>query len=101
MENGSDAYGAGYIFGFILLYAIVIAVAVVLFRLLMRQVRAQTRNAVLGALVIFIVFAGGVVYLCGDTFGTPDAVALLVLGAVMIYEVRQTNKRFRAGKTFR
>jgi hypothetical protein len=67
----------------------------------MRSVKARTLNAVLGALAVFIVFAGGVKYLLGDTFGRGDAIGLLALAAVMIYEVWRMNKRFRAGKTFR
>jgi hypothetical protein len=101
MEDDLTPYELGSHAGLVLRYAVVIVAAVALFRLLMRQVRARTLNAVLGALAIFIVFAGGVVALAGEQFGRGDAVGLLVLAVVMIYEVWRMNKRFRAGKTFR
>ena len=63
--------------------------------------RARTRNAVLVALAVFIVFAGGVVALAGERFGRGDEIGLLALAVVMIYEGWRMNKRFRAGKTFR
>lgn len=101
MEDDLTPYELGSHAGLVLRYAVIIVAAVALFRLLMRSVKARTRNAVLGALAIFIVFTGGIVTLAGEQFGRGDEIGLLALAAVMVYEVWRMNKRFRAGRTFK
>ena len=101
MENDMTPYELGSHVGLALRYAIIIVVAVALFRFVMKHVKPITRNAVLVALAIFILAAGAVVGLTGESFGGGDLIGLAVLGVVLVHQAVRMSKRFRAGRTFK